>query len=190
MTKLSRRDFLLASTFLTALGVSETEVAAATTTATSTSTDFEYDVGCYGGFGYDGATDDSNDETGTEITMAGGETQGMGAEVSTHVIRGAADPTFEMFDVSERGSPNPHAKFSVEWAVSDADANLDTVWVIYRDSAGSTLKTTAESVGGSMANGSDEFRVKFGGGGTYEIEGVVEDTAGSKSTVTETIQVR
>lgn len=89
------------------------------------------------------------------------------------------DPVVDSFNVSEAGSPNPHAEISVDWAVSDADGNLGTVTVSVDDSTGTTVDSSSTSVSGTSSSGSDSFKIKHRGSEVYDVTLSVEDTAGN-----------
>lgn len=96
-------------------------------------------------------------------------------------------PTIDQFDVSERGSPNPHAEISVDWQVSDADGDLDAVEIVLTDESGRQVDSATSSVSGASASGSESFRIKQGGGTTYGCTITVTDAASQSSSETERV---
>lgn len=97
------------------------------------------------------------------------------------------DPVVDAFDVSEAGSPNPHAEISVDWAVSDADGDLSSVTVSVDDSAGTTVKSNTTTVDGDTDSGTDSFRIKKGGGEVYDVTLSVEDSTGRVTSDTKSV---
>jgi subtilisin len=97
-------------------------------------------------------------------------------------------PTVDSYRVTEAGSPNPHAEITADWAVSDAEGNLDDVLVEVLD-GGRTVESARTNVSGGSASGSDRFKIKHAKGATYDVTLTVTDTAGltgsAKDTVTE-----
>ena len=97
-------------------------------------------------------------------------------------------PTVDSYRVTEAGSPNPHAEITADWAVSDAEGNLDDVLVEVLD-GGRTVDSARTNVSGGSASGSESFKIKHARGASYEVTLTVTDTAGltgsAKDTVTE-----
>ncbi len=100
---------------------------------------------------------------------------------------GSTAPAIDSYTVTESGSPNPHAEITADWAVSDADGDLDTVVVEVFDSTGSLADSATTNVGGSSASGSDSFKIKQGGGTTYDVTLTVTDAAGNSTSRTESV---
>lgn len=96
-------------------------------------------------------------------------------------------PTIDQFDVSERGSPNPHAEIDVDWEVSDADGDLDSVEIVVTDESGSRVDSSTTSVSGSSAAGSEYFKIKRGGGATYDCTLTVTDAASQSASETKRV---
>jgi len=98
--------------------------------------------------------------TRTFATEAGGSTETDGET--------GMPPTIECAHFSERGSPNPHAEISGSWRVSDPNGDLEEVNVDIRDSSGRTVRFEDYDIDGETASGSSRFRIKHGGGTTYD----------------------
>lgn len=79
----------------------------------------------------------------------------------------AHSPRIDRFSVSESGSPNPHAEINATWAVSDVDADLQTVDLVITDFGGNQVKSTTIAVSGETSSGSESIFIKKGGGTTY-----------------------
>lgn len=99
----------------------------------------------------------------------------------------ATPPVIDGFEVSERGSPNPHAEISATWQVSDADGDLQKVAVEVRDADGKLRRSTSVGVSGGTASGAPSFRIKKGDGATYECILEVTDAAGRTASRTRTV---
>lgn len=99
----------------------------------------------------------------------------------------ATPPVIEEFEVSERGSRNPHAEISATWRVSDADGDLEKVAVKIRDADGKLRRSTSVGVSGGTASGSPSFRIKKGGGTAYDCVLEVTDAAGQTTSRTRTV---
>mgnify|MGYP003835955859 CR=1 FL=1 len=95
-------------------------------------------------------------------------------------------PVVDSFSVSEAGSPNPHAKITADWVVSDVDGDLDSVVVEVLD-GGSVVDSATTQVSGGSASGTDVFEIKHGGGTTYDVELTVTDESGLTATETRTV---
>lgn len=96
-------------------------------------------------------------------------------------------PAIDRFAVSEAGKPNPHARISVEWRVSDADGDLQRVSVEIRESDGQFVDSAARPAAGTTASDTDSFRVKHGGGTTYAVDLHVFDETGNGTTRSTTV---
>lgn len=99
----------------------------------------------------------------------------------------ASPPAVDQFDASESGSPNPHAEISVDWAVSDPDADLRSVGIVVRDPQGELVRSVENSVSGATASGSEAFKIKQGGGTTYDCTITVTDSQSHSTTSTESV---
>ncbi|EMA70023.1 fibronectin type III domain-containing protein [Halorubrum kocurii] len=118
-------------------------------------------------------------------TSDGDSATGSSAAFTT--ITAERDPAVESFEVSEAGSPNPHAEISVDWIVSDTDADLRAISIWVDGADGTTVRSSETAVGSSNASGSESYRIKKGGGEMYNVTLSVEDDAGN--TVSETRSV-
>lgn len=96
-------------------------------------------------------------------------------------------PVIDVFEVSERGSRNPHAEINATWQVSDADGDLRQVAVEVRDADGTVRRSTSVGVSGESASGAPSFRIKKGGGATYDCVLEVTDAAGRTASRTRTV---
>ena len=95
-------------------------------------------------------------------------------------------PTVDSYRVTEANSPNPHAEITADWAVSDAEGNLDDVLVEVLDE-GRTVDSARTNVSGGSASGSDRFKIKHARGASYELTLTVTDTAGKAALDTGTV---
>ena len=91
-------------------------------------------------------------------------------------------PSIDTFDVSSR-TTGPWSRATVQWTVSDADGDLDSVTTELLD-GGSVVDATTSSVGGSTASGEDELRTR---GSADEVRITVTDTNGNETTETKGI---
>jgi subtilisin len=120
-------------------------------------------------------------------TASDGDTDtGTTASFATNEATGDTAPAIDTYRVTEAGSPNPHAEITAEWAVSDADGDLSRVDVVVSD-AGGEVDRRRTPVGGSSASGTTEFKIKHGGGVTYDVTLTVTDAAGNTASRTETV---
>ena len=92
-------------------------------------------------------------------------------------------PTIDSYTVTEAGSPNPHAEITADWSVSDVDGNLSSVHVNVEE----TIHSSTTSVSGSSAAGTDQFKIKHGGGTTYTVTLTVTDGAGNATSSSKTV---
>lgn len=96
-------------------------------------------------------------------------------------------PDIDQFSVSESGSPNPHADISAEWTVSDADADLQTVAIRVTNASGQVVESTKTIVGGQSASGTESFKIKRGGGTTYDCTLTVTDAESQSTSQTKSL---
>ena len=103
---------------------------------------------------------------------------------------GGNAPTVDNLSISEDNSGgSPHADFQIDYAVSDADGDLDTVDLTLTDTDdGQVEGTTSLSVSGGSASGTETLsaRKAENDGHTYEAECVVTDANGNTDTATAT----
>ncbi|WP_123536025.1 S8 family peptidase [Halosimplex salinum] len=121
----------------------------------------------------DASDGDTDTGTTTSFTTSGGTS--------------SSAPVIDSYSVTEAGSPNPHAEITADWAVSDADGDLDSVVVEVVDSGGSVVDSSTTNVSGSSASGSDTFKIKQGGGATYDVVLTVTDAAGNSTSETQSV---
>ena len=120
------------------------------------------------------------------VVASDGDTATGGTQTFT-TYAGGTSPVIDGFEVSERGLRNPHAEISATWRVSDADCDLRRVSVEVRDADGKVRRSTAVGVSGGSASGGPSFRIKKGGGATYDCVLTVTDAAGRTASRTRTV---
>jgi len=96
---------------------------------------------------------------------------------------GDTAPAIDTFTVSNR-SNGGWARFSVDWAVSDADGDLASVDLELRQNG--VADSSSSTVGGSSAAGSTRLQDKKGSG-TYDVVLTVTDAAGNTTSQTKTV---
>jgi subtilisin len=111
------------------------------------------------------------------------------ARITVTVSNTGSAPTIDSYEVSEAGSPNPHAEITADWTVGDADGDLDTVVIDVIDATGTVVDSTTNAVSGSTATGSDQFTVKQADGETFDVKLTVSDSNSATADTTETKQV-
>jgi hypothetical protein len=99
-------------------------------------------------------------------------------------------PTIDGFDVTEAGSPNPHADITAQWTVSDADTNLSRVLVQVVDANGSVVDASRTSVSAETASNVDYFRIKQARGESFDVTLLVTDAAGNRVTDSASVSER
>jgi subtilisin len=92
------------------------------------------------------------------VTDSGGNT-GSGSTTVSETESTASAPTVDSHSVSTR-STGPWSRVTADWAVSDADGDLDSVVVEILDGSGNSLNSTTVSVSGSTASGSNELKTR------------------------------
>ncbi|NHN46675.1 hypothetical protein G9464_03575 [Halostella sp. JP-L12] len=117
---------------------------------------------------------------GTEGYGLGGYGSSGGNETTN------AAPSVDGVSVSESSPPNPHAEVTAFWSVSDEDGNLDAVVVSVYDGSRRVDSETI-SVSGASASGSNDFSIKKGAGGTYDVVVSVVDSRGEERSKTGTV---
>ncbi|WP_436923363.1 S8 family serine peptidase [Halosimplex amylolyticum] len=117
----------------------------------------------------------------------GDSDSGTSATFTTSGGTGDNAPVVDSYSVTEAGSPNPHAEITADWAVSDADGDLDSVVVEVFDPSGAVVDSATSNVSGSSASGSDSFKIKQGGGTTYDVTLTVTDAAGNSTSETQSV---
>lgn len=115
-----------------------------------------------------------------------GDTDAGGTVTFTSECTSSA-PTVDTYVVTEAGKPNPHATITADWAVSDADGDLNAVLVEVFDSTGVRLDSARTNVDGGSASGIDEFKIKFANNETFDVRVTVGDDAGNTTVRTETV---
>jgi subtilisin len=113
----------------------------------------------------------------TAVDGAGNESSASGTVSVTTDQSTSSAPTVDSHGVSTR-TTGPWSRVTADWAVSDADGDLDSVVVEIRDGSGSTLASTTTSVSGSSASGSNELKTR---GTPSESVVTVTDAAGNSS---------
>ena len=94
-------------------------------------------------------------------------------------------PTVDSLSASEVETDDSDAEFDVDWAVSDADADLESVdLVLTDDTDGETEDSATVSVGGDAASGTTRLVAAGddGSGNDYTVDLTVADAAGNETT--------
>ncbi len=116
------------------------------------------------------------------VTDGAGNT-GTGSTSVTETENTASAPTVDSHAVSTR-TTGPWSRVTADWAVSDADGDLDSVVVAIEDGSGTTLNSTTVDVTGSTASGSNELKTR----GTPSTSVVtVTDSKGNSDTSTKSV---
>lgn len=111
-----------------------------------------------------------------------------GDVVSFTTDGGDSPPTVGRFDVSEAGSPNPHAEITADWRVGDDDGDLDGVVIdVTEDASGSVVDSRRRDASGTEATGTEKFKIKHADGGTFDVTLTVADAAGDTASETKTV---
>ena len=97
-----------------------------------------------------------------------------------------AAPTVDGLDASESGAQNPHADVSLEWAVSDADGDLNSMKLDVSDGSNSVYSEWA-TLSGEAASGSSQFQIVDGASESYDVTLLVVDAAGNETTERDTV---
>lgn len=96
-------------------------------------------------------------------------------------------PTIDHYQVTEAGSPNPHAEITADWVVGDADSNLAQVVVTVHDTDGLLVDSHTHAVSGSAASGTDTFKIKHARDQIFDVTLAVTDESGAGTSQTETV---
>lgn len=96
-------------------------------------------------------------------------------------------PSVDTFDVTEAGSRNAGADILVNWAVSDDDADLQSVLVQVLDAPGTVVDATRRSVDGSEAYDVEYFRISGASGRSFNVQLTVTDEAGNTASTGRTV---
>jgi len=129
------------------------------------------DDGSGNSYTVDATVTDSNGNAGSDSTSVS-ETEDT-----------SSAPTIDTFSVSTR-TTGPWFRATTDWAVSDADGDLDSVTTELLDSNGNVLDSTTTSVSGSSASGSHEDRTRST---ASDVRLSVTDAAGNTTTSTKTV---
>ncbi|MFB6207140.1 MAG: fibronectin type III domain-containing protein [Haloglomus sp.] len=121
------------------------------------------------------------------VAQASDGDRDTGTTVSFTTDSSNSAPSIDSYSVTEAGSPNPHCEITADWAVSDADGDLDTAAVRVFDSSGSLVDSTTTDVSGSSAGGTDAFKIKHVDDQTFDVTLTVTDTNGSTADATRTV---
>jgi len=116
------------------------------------------------------------------VTDSGGNT-GSGSATVSETEDTASAPTIDTFATSTR-TTGPWTRVTTDWAVSDADGDLDSVVIELVDSSGSVLTSTTNNVSGSSASGSDELRTRSN---PSDVVLTVTDAAGNSTSDSQSI---
>jgi subtilisin len=120
------------------------------------------------------------------VTASDGDTATGSIQMFTTLATRNA-PSIDQFSVSESGSPNPHAEISISWQEADADADLRTVEIGISNESGQRMRTSTTDVNGESASGTDSFKIKQGGGTTYDCTLTVTDSRSQTASQIETV---
>lgn len=101
-----------------------------------------------------------------------------GESLSFRTLDPEAAPSVDTFVVEDLSDSNAEIELAIEWAVSDADGDLETVTVVVADYR-RTLSWDEIDVSGSSARGLEEVRAKRKGAKTFEVTVAVTDAAGN-----------
>ena len=127
-----------------------------------------------------------NGYTVEAVVTDSGSNTGSATAAVTETENTNSAPVFDSYSVTEAGKNNPFANIDVNWAVSDADGNLDTVTIEVFDSTGTVVDSATNDVSGSSASGLDEFKIR-GRNATYDVTTTVTDTSGASNSRTQTV---
>lgn len=133
------------------------------------------------------ATGDGDHVLDARATDTGGNVSSE-ASISVTVSNTSTSPTIDSYTVTEAGSPNPHATITADWTVSDADGDLDTVFVdVFDAGTGSLVDSSSQDVSGASAAGSETFEIKHSRKRTFDVNLTVTDAGGNTATATQTV---
>jgi hypothetical protein len=116
-----------------------------------------------------------------------GDTDTGSAVTFTTTGASGTSPTVDRFDVSEAGSPNPHADITADWSVSDVDGDLERVTVEVSDPDGALVTSEQSSATGTTESGTTEFTIKHVEDRTFEVTLTVTDSTGATATRTDSV---
>jgi subtilisin len=97
---------------------------------------------------------------------------------------GASAPAVDQFAVTDNSNPN-WSRHTVEWTVSDADADLATVTSEQINGSGSVVDAVSTSVSGDGASGTDDLQSRRTS--VAEIRLTVADGAGNETVATRSV---
>lgn len=122
------------------------------------------------------ATDDDVDTGGTVTFTTGSGTTDSGSA-----------PSIDRLEVTEEGSPNPHADIIANWSVSDGDGDLSWALVQVVDADGFVVDAAKTSISGDSAADVNYFQIKRVDGQTFDVKLLVSDEAGHQASATRTV---
>jgi len=96
-------------------------------------------------------------------------------------------PTVDSLRAAENSPPNPHAELSVDWAVSDADGDLERTTVTIHDRRGQVVERRTADSAGATDTGDAAATVKHGAGERYAVAITVTDADGRTTTERTTV---
>jgi subtilisin len=127
---------------------------------TSRSTTYNSTSGYYEDSWDSSGVSDGEHTLQANATDSAGNTSTSSITVTTdNATGGDTAPAIDSFDVSSR-STGPWFRVTADWAVSDADGDLETVTTELLDADGNVLASASSDVGGSSASGSHEVRTR------------------------------
>jgi hypothetical protein len=88
---------------------------------------------------------------------------------------GGSAPSIGSFDISDTSNSN-HAKYGIDWSVSDPDGDLDSVTVFVNDTTSDSTETTYTG-----DSGSEGFQKNNAAGNDFEIKIVAVDSEGNEA---------
>lgn len=142
-------------------------VGAASGSAAATESESGYGTAGYGEGGFGGSSDDGQQDEEDSTTDD--------------------TPEVDRLRATEASPPNPHAELTVEWVVSDAGGNLESVEIDVFEGRRAVDAETVP-VSGDAASGSTDFRIKKGAGSTYTVTLSVLDAAGAEDSASDSVR--
>lgn len=132
------------------------------------------------------ATTDLSTATDGDVTVyvsSGGSTDTL----HLTILDSDVAPTIDTFAISDESNPGLGARFGIDWNVSDANGDLDTLNVSLIDNTGAVVDSVTPTVSGTTASGQSTLEDAGGYGDTYTIEITVTDTQMNSATDSESV---
>lgn len=135
-----------------------------------------------------GLQQETDYEARAVVEASDGDTaQGGWQRFTTESQSSGAAPVLHTFDVSEAGSPNPHADITVKWGVRDEDGDLESVLIQVHEESGQVVDASRRTIAGSTADDVDYFQIKKARNRQFDVSIRVADAAGNVTDATETV---